>query len=432
MLGPAGNRIQVVENTGRTVNYTYDDIYRLTEESIDDPASGTKTISYTYDSGGNRLTKTDDGVVTNYTYDANDRLLTEDGTSYSYDDNGNMVSKVSASDNTSYSYDFQNRLIEVNDSVSSVAYAYDSDGIRTQSIVNGNDVTRYIIDKNRPYAQVLEERDSSDALVVSYVYGDDLISQNRGGVDFYYHYDGQLSTRALSDSSEAVTDTYSYDAFGDLLAQTGITQNNFLYTGEQYDPNVGFYYLRARYYDAGVGRFTTTDPWQGSVFDPASLHRYLYAGADPVNKWDPSGKVTLGETIVVTGYMSARSLMVWLSVAAIIGVTIVEYTRQPIRLNHYTRYEYYPSIYLHGLWTSRGNYFTTDFYSNGDEAQDKLAMSEKPNICINLTLYWNEDNLQYLGIVESNEYGSGGGKQYWTPNRIPVAWRMPKIRFLLW
>jgi RHS repeat-associated protein len=86
-----------------------------------------------------------------------------------------------------------------------------------------------------------------------------------------------------------VTDTYTYDAFGVLLASTGATPNVYLYTGEQLDPNVGFYYLRARYYDAAIGRFITIDPRQGNIFEPVSLHRYLYGGANPVNNRDPSG-----------------------------------------------------------------------------------------------------------------------------------------------
>jgi len=97
----------------------------------------------------------------------------------------------------------------------------------------------------------------------------------------YYHYDGQLSTRQLTDGSQTVTDTYTYDAFGNLLNRSGATENDYLYTGEQYDPNIGFYYLRARYYNQAIGRFLTMDTYQGSVFEPASLHKYLYCAGCP-------------------------------------------------------------------------------------------------------------------------------------------------------
>ena len=65
-------------------------------------------------------------------------------------------------------------------------------------------VFRILVDQNRPFAQVLEERDGGDSLVVSYVYGDDLISQQRGVADSFYHYDGLGSARALTDGTEAV------------------------------------------------------------------------------------------------------------------------------------------------------------------------------------------------------------------------------------
>ncbi|HJU40148.1 MAG TPA: polymorphic toxin-type HINT domain-containing protein, partial [Tahibacter sp.] len=53
---------------------------------------------------------------------------------------------------------------------------------------------------------------------------------------------------------------------------------------------LGFYYLRARYMDPGIGRFTSIDPAEGHNYDPPSLHKYLYTPADPVNYVDPSGR----------------------------------------------------------------------------------------------------------------------------------------------
>jgi RHS repeat-associated protein len=87
----------------------------------------------------------------------------------------------------------------------------------------------------------------------------------------------------------AVTDTYTYDAFGNLLARTGATPNEYLYAGERFDPHLGLYRLRARYMNPATGRFQTMDSFEGEQSDPASLHKYLYAGDDPVNNIDPSG-----------------------------------------------------------------------------------------------------------------------------------------------
>jgi RHS repeat-associated protein len=289
-LGSAGNRIKVEENTGRIVEYTYDNLYRLTEERITDFSLGNRTISYTYDPVGNRLSKVDSaGGVTNYTYDANDRLLTENGVVYTYDNNGNTISENDGLNITTYGYDYENRLIQAQTPASLMNYTYDGDGIRVSSSVDGA-VTNYLVDKNRNYPQVLEERDRGYGLIASYVYGDDLVSMNRYGFTSFYHYDGNGNTRQLTDGGKNTTDTYIYDAFGNLLNQIGTTVNYYLYTGEQYDANVGFYYLRTRYYNTGIGRFITFDIYNGNSFDPKSLHKYLYCTNNPINFIDPSGQ----------------------------------------------------------------------------------------------------------------------------------------------
>ena len=67
-LGALGERLKVEETDGdssRTVEYEYDDVYRLVSETVTDE-SGTNVTSYTYDKNSNRLTKTADGVVTEY------------------------------------------------------------------------------------------------------------------------------------------------------------------------------------------------------------------------------------------------------------------------------------------------------------------------------------------------------------------------------
>ncbi|MCP2732377.1 RHS repeat-associated core domain-containing protein, partial [Limnofasciculus baicalensis] len=111
----------------------------------------------------------------------------------------------------------------------------------------------------------------------------------------YYHADGLGSTRLLTDEAGSVTDKTTFEAFGeiDAAASQQTSDNNFLYTGEQLDPNSGFYYLRARYMDPRVGRFTQQDTFAGVGNDPASLHKYLYANDNPAVYVDPSGRSAL-------------------------------------------------------------------------------------------------------------------------------------------
>jgi RHS repeat-associated protein len=85
------------------------------------------------------------------------------------------------------------------------------------------------------------------------------------------------------------TDRYTYDAFGVLLNSVGTTVNTHLFLGEQFDQNLGFIDLRARDMSPEMGRFVSRDPFPASLIEPISINRYDYAGANPVNRTDPTG-----------------------------------------------------------------------------------------------------------------------------------------------
>ncbi len=231
---------------------------------------------------------------------------------FTYDDSGNLLTRSIGSQTDTFTYDAENRLltaeIRIGPRPASVSYGYDGNGNRVRKTVDGA-ATRYVIDKNRPLAQVLleiEDLPGGGTQTVSYVYGDDLISMSRSGVsERYYHHDGLGSTRALSDASASVTDTYSYDAFGGALASNGATLNAYRFAGEQLDAHTGLYYLRARDYDPATGRFTARDPFGGLTHDPKTLHKYVYCANDPVNHVDPTGKIgTLGSVMISIAIVS--------------------------------------------------------------------------------------------------------------------------------
>ena len=91
-----------------------------------------------------------------------------------------------------------------------------------------------LVDSNRDYAQVLAE--SIDATpAVLYHYGDDLINQTRNNEIHHFHIDGLGRTRVLTDSIGSQSDSFAYDAFGDLVAREGSNENSYLFAGEQYD-----------------------------------------------------------------------------------------------------------------------------------------------------------------------------------------------------
>ncbi|WP_204101855.1 MULTISPECIES: RHS repeat-associated core domain-containing protein, partial [Spirulina sp. CCY15215] len=92
-----------------------------------------------------------------------------------------------------------------------------------------------------------------------------------------------------------VTDVYTYDAYGNLTNSVGNSENDYLFAGEQFDEGLDQYYLRQRYYDPSVGRFTRRDTWEGRNNEPITLNKYVYANANPVSYIDPSGLFTLAE-----------------------------------------------------------------------------------------------------------------------------------------
>jgi RHS repeat-associated protein len=176
-----------------------------------------------------------------------------------------------------------------------------------QRSVDGGAPTRFVVDTNFAHAQVVQTV-APDGATAAFVHGADLISQSRGAATHYYQYDGQLSTRLLTDAAGAEAATYDYDAFGKPIGETGAVANDYRYAGELTDANTGFVYLRARWYQPETGRFTTVDPRDGLAFDPQSFHRYTYAHANPVMNRDPSGEFTLaGVSISISIGASLRS-----------------------------------------------------------------------------------------------------------------------------
>jgi len=82
---------------------------------------------------------------------------------------------------------------------------------------------------------------------------------------------------------------YKDDYIDDLLIYMA-GPGSWFTNSEVFDPETGFYYLRARYFNPAVGRFQTADPYEGTTSDPLTLNKYVYAANNPVNRIDPSGK----------------------------------------------------------------------------------------------------------------------------------------------
>ncbi len=330
-LGASGERIKV-EELDRTVEYTYDELYRLTSETITEGKKVT-TYTYAYDSVSNRTLKTVNGDETVYTYNSLNQLISENDTTYEYDNAGNLVRVIGSGKSALYEYNSENKLVKATvqqgNNVVVEEYTYDYEGNRTSKATTTSDGNvEYIqyLNDNSSLTNVLVEIGSEN---VYYTVGADLISQEVDGEVYTYIYDGHGTVRALANEKGEITDTYSYDAFGNLISSTGSTANSYLYCGEQYDSTTGLYYLRARYMDTSTGRFISMDTYQGTINDPVSLHKYLYANSNPITYFDPSGYCVAALAYTTISFNVAVSYAALaLSIIALLTVTLEIYANR--------------------------------------------------------------------------------------------------------
>ena len=198
---------------------------------------------------------------------------------------------------------------------SSATYIYDDQGNRIEVVtVTGSNapVTTYdLVDGNNPtgYAQIMEQSQTPGTPTATYIWGESLIQQNNAagtanaGI-YYLIADAHGSTRLLVNAAGDVVQTCNYDVFGNALGFTpsgSITP--YLYNQQFFDIISGRYYLRSRNYDPATGTFTQQDTISLAPGDTANANFYLYAGADPINMFDPSGHdlmETLGSIAIGT------------------------------------------------------------------------------------------------------------------------------------
>jgi RHS repeat-associated protein len=201
---------------------------------------------------------------------------------------------------STYTYDHANRLTQVVNGTLTTQFTYNGVGDRVTKTVDGV-TTDYVLDASTglttgPAAgltQVLQ--DTTAGQTQSYLYGHDgstglttgLLAQYDSGTWAYHVYDGLGSVRHLADPVGQVVGSYSFSPFGVPLGESGGEPYGF--TGEWWDADVGLLYLRARWYEPDIGRFTQRDPWEGNHRQPLTVNPYLYVLANPLKWVDPTG-----------------------------------------------------------------------------------------------------------------------------------------------
>jgi RHS repeat-associated protein len=243
---------------------------------------------YRYDAAGNRTDSLANAVI-----GAGNRTEEFKGWTLTYDADGNVISKANGTDTWTYTWDPYNKLTEVaKNGTVELRYMYDAFGSRVIRCFNAScsSAERLVNDGD----QLVLARNGTGPITDIYGYypgGDHpLAVQFQSGKKLVYITDPQLNAtvRGLADTNRTATNPlvkdYTIGPWGEVAADTGL-KTRLKLAGQQYDQEVGLYYMRARYYDPALGRFLSEDP----IGIAGGLNLYAYAGNDPVNMWDPTG-----------------------------------------------------------------------------------------------------------------------------------------------
>ena len=198
---------------------------------------------------------------------------------YEYDNAGNLLKD----DRARYEYDAFNRNTKVETFNGNIQInRYDAEGLRHEMEENGRLVS-FIFRGD----EVVAEESQEDR--IRYIRTSVLLASDAESARTYYHYaSDEMSsvTHVVDDQNEEILNRYEYDAWGNLTTCEEKVHNRFKFNGQQYDPISQQYYLRARYYNPVIGRFTQEDR-----YNVDGLNLYAYCRNNPVYYVDPSGNI---------------------------------------------------------------------------------------------------------------------------------------------
>lgn len=292
-----GNQLWKLEN-GELSRYSYDRLSRLISAVLPDG----RNFLYAYDGAGNRVSKDEAGVITRYVYDEANQLTREEREGriirYLHDAGGNLVRRIAAEGITDYVYDADSRLtgVMLPDS-RKITFGYDPLGRR---LWKSDGRTRaFFLYESDNLAGILGEDQKP---LVSFISGfdlDDYLEASRpGGEVSYFLRDGLNTVVGLADQKGGLAQRYAFLPFGQPAAIAASKLAPVSFTSRELDPDTGLYYMRARYYDAELGRFISQDPVVGLKDQPQSFNRYAYAFNNPVSNIDPTGSWGTAPTIL--------------------------------------------------------------------------------------------------------------------------------------
>ena len=262
-------------------NYSYNPLNELTS------GNGTwGTINYSYDAVGNMVQMvSSSATTTNYSYGPYNRLTSAGNTNYTYNADGDLIREASASATWNYNYDYLNRLTSVvKNGVTVENDTYNGDGQQVTVKLSTGTLVYFYQGTNMLYAKNLTSGTTEERAYANGMAVEDLV----GISAFYYQTDTLGSVRLATNAKGDLLFYTDYEPYGPMYGANGLAY--LQYIGRSIDPFIGgLYNDGARYYDPSTGRFITEDTYTGSLTDPLSENRYIYAEENPESNSDPTG-----------------------------------------------------------------------------------------------------------------------------------------------
>ena len=312
VLTPDGRRDTITRNSD-TETYGYDNARQVSTATY---GGLTTTQSWTYDAAGNRSTAITNGTTTNYApVNGVNEYTTISGhvVNPTYDDNGNQLTATikppASSSLTScvFTWDIHNQLISAtNGAGDSATYQYDALGRRTRrsETISGVTTTTWFFTNGwnvelehngtTPTQRMTWGMDLSGSLQGAGGVGGLIMVEDLTGTSvlaYFPTYDGNGNITAWVDASGAVVARQRYDAFGNIIQQTGTAPSNYGFSTKPIEKVTGLLYYGYRYYDPITGRWPSRDP----IEERGGVNLYGFVGNDGVNWVD-----VLGLKLIVT------------------------------------------------------------------------------------------------------------------------------------
>ncbi len=275
-LGRISQRTEVLQGVTTVWVYSYDLAGRLSR--VD--RNGTLFESYTYDANDNRLSVTRPSGTTSATFDNQDRILANGTTTFTHDSNGDLLTRTDGFGTTVFDFDTTGQLVSLTKPNGQfIGYELDATNKRAVKRINS------IVQRKWLYASGLlpvAEYDSSDNLTT--VFNGGYVVKN--GTSYRLLRDHLGSVRLVVDASTGVVaQRLSYSPWGEVLEDTNPGFQPFGFAGGQYDPDTGLVRFGTREYDAILGRWVTKD--EAGLDGGPNLYRYC--SCNPINLFDPTG-----------------------------------------------------------------------------------------------------------------------------------------------